>query len=63
MYIQSLGGKFDSSSTGSVHDSMMATKHKRGRPRKQFFSELDAIIEEAEAMTLGQPTSTAKEKK
>ena len=32
----------------------MATKLKRWRPRKQFFSELDAIIEEAEAITLDQ---------
>lgn len=36
----------------------MVTKLKRGRPGKQFFSELDAIIEEAEAITLGQHTST-----
>ena len=43
----------------------MATKlKKRGCPRKQFFSELDAIIKEAKAITLDQPTSTvAKEKK
>ena len=56
------GGKFDSS---AVRASMMATKHKkRGRPRKQFFSELDAIIEEAKAITLDQPTSiVAKEEK
>ena len=32
--------------------SAMATKLKRGRPRKQFFSELGAIIEEAKAITL-----------
>lgn len=51
-------GKLDSC------QSAMATKLKRGRPRQQFFSELDAIIEEAEAITLGHPpTSTTKEKK
>ena len=41
----------------------MATKLKRGRPRKKFLSELDAIIKEAKAITLDQPTSTAKKEK
>ena len=42
----------------------MATKHKkRGRPRKQFFSELDSIIEEAKAITLDQPTAKEEKKR